>query len=236
MQLPRANHLNIMPWLFCRFLACTLHYAPQSWPLCHVSRLLWPGLSSSTDLRALHTCPAHEPCTWRLQRGTGWLHLLKHIGTARLSSTLALHLASAAGRRMAAHTQIYRHWACAGLGHLLGLDTHDVGGYLPGFPERSDQPGLRSLRTARSVWNGVLTVLGQTAGHISAKDWESLCGGPSGRVYQLGDVTVMCITMTLLRRAASALGRSWCSLVATGAGSAQILPSTCSSVVPQWLC
>ena len=38
----------------------------------------------------------------------------------------------------------------AGLGHLLGLDTHDVGGYLPGTPPRSDQPGLRSLRTARS--------------------------------------------------------------------------------------
>ena len=36
-----------------------------------------------------------------------------------------------------------------GLGHLLGLDTHDVGGYLPGYPERIDQPGLRSLRTAR---------------------------------------------------------------------------------------
>lgn len=36
-----------------------------------------------------------------------------------------------------------------GLGHLLGIDTHDVGGYLPGLPPRIDQPGLRSLRTAR---------------------------------------------------------------------------------------
>ncbi|KAL3130945.1 hypothetical protein ABBQ38_000268 [Trebouxia sp. C0009 RCD-2024] len=36
-----------------------------------------------------------------------------------------------------------------GLGHLLGLDTHDVGGYAPGTPPRSDKPGLRSLRTAR---------------------------------------------------------------------------------------
>ena len=38
----------------------------------------------------------------------------------------------------------------AGLGHLLGLDTHDVGGYAPGTPPRIDKPGLSSLRTARS--------------------------------------------------------------------------------------
>lgn len=37
----------------------------------------------------------------------------------------------------------------AGLGHLLGIDTHDVGGYAAGTPPRIDQPGLRSLRTAR---------------------------------------------------------------------------------------
>ncbi|CAD5117906.1 DgyrCDS6651 [Dimorphilus gyrociliatus] len=36
-----------------------------------------------------------------------------------------------------------------GLGHLMGLDVHDVGGYAPGTPARSAEPGLRSLRTAR---------------------------------------------------------------------------------------
>jgi len=36
-----------------------------------------------------------------------------------------------------------------GLGHLIGIDTHDVGGYLPGHPERIMEPGLKSLRTAR---------------------------------------------------------------------------------------
>lgn len=46
-----------------------------------------------------------------------------------------------------------------GLGHLIGLDTHDVGGYAKGTPERSSRPGLKSLRTARVVQEGmVLTV------------------------------------------------------------------------------
>ncbi|KAF7998061.1 hypothetical protein HCN44_009459 [Aphidius gifuensis] len=46
-----------------------------------------------------------------------------------------------------------------GLGHLLGLDVHDVGGYLPGYPERSTKPGIRKLRTARTLIAGmVLTI------------------------------------------------------------------------------
>lgn len=46
-----------------------------------------------------------------------------------------------------------------GLGHFLGLDVHDVGGYLPGNPERSAMPGVRRLRTARTLQAGmVLTI------------------------------------------------------------------------------
>lgn len=46
-----------------------------------------------------------------------------------------------------------------GLGHLMGLDVHDIGGYARGAPERLKEPGLRSLRTARSLRAGmVLTV------------------------------------------------------------------------------
>lgn len=46
-----------------------------------------------------------------------------------------------------------------GLGHFIGIDTHDVGGYLPSNPPRILLPGLRSLRTARILQTGmVLTV------------------------------------------------------------------------------
>nr|AKF43190.1 metallopeptidase M24 family protein [Erodium foetidum] len=45
-----------------------------------------------------------------------------------------------------------------GLGHLLGIDTHDPGGYLKGL-ERPKEPGLRSLRTVRELKEGmVITV------------------------------------------------------------------------------
>ncbi|GBG61243.1 hypothetical protein CBR_g19775 [Chara braunii] len=45
-----------------------------------------------------------------------------------------------------------------GLGHLMGLDTHDVGGY-PEGTDRINEPGLRNLRTVRTLEEGmVLTV------------------------------------------------------------------------------
>ncbi|GFG30221.1 hypothetical protein Cfor_11141, partial [Coptotermes formosanus] len=46
-----------------------------------------------------------------------------------------------------------------GLGHLMGLDVHDVGGYLEGTPSRPIEPGLNRLRTARVLEKGmVLTI------------------------------------------------------------------------------
>eukprot|EP01098_Paradermamoeba_levis_P002332 TRINITY_DN12739_c0_g1_i1.p1 TRINITY_DN12739_c0_g1~~TRINITY_DN12739_c0_g1_i1.p1 ORF type:complete len:151 (-),score=63.50 TRINITY_DN12739_c0_g1_i1:120-530(-) len=45
-----------------------------------------------------------------------------------------------------------------GLGHFMGCDTHDVGGYPEGVT-RSTEAGLKSLRTARVLKEGmVLTV------------------------------------------------------------------------------
>lgn len=41
-----------------------------------------------------------------------------------------------------------------GLGHFMGLEVHDVGGYLSFNPKRSDKQGLRSLRTSRTLEKG----------------------------------------------------------------------------------
>lgn len=46
-----------------------------------------------------------------------------------------------------------------GLGHLLGIDTHDVGGYGPGLPERSNRPGLKSLRLGRELEENMVITL-----------------------------------------------------------------------------
>lgn len=46
-----------------------------------------------------------------------------------------------------------------GLGHLLGLDVHDAGGYTKGTPPRIMKPGLKNLRTGRVLEkNLILTV------------------------------------------------------------------------------
>ena len=43
-----------------------------------------------------------------------------------------------------------------GLGHLIGLDVHDVGGYLSHTPKRNPLPGLKNLRFARPLEPGML--------------------------------------------------------------------------------
>lgn len=44
-----------------------------------------------------------------------------------------------------------------GLGHLIGCDTHDVGGYIPGTPAKQlDIPGLNKLRTSRLLEAGMV--------------------------------------------------------------------------------
>ena len=44
-----------------------------------------------------------------------------------------------------------------GLGHLIGLEVHDLGGYLEGItPERRTGPGLKNIRTARVMEKNII--------------------------------------------------------------------------------
>ena len=45
-----------------------------------------------------------------------------------------------------------------GLGHFLGLDTHDVGGYPKGV-ERIDRPGIKFLRARRELQAGMVITI-----------------------------------------------------------------------------
>lgn len=46
-----------------------------------------------------------------------------------------------------------------GLGHFLGCDVHDVGGYLEGHPPRPSEPGFSRLRTARKMLAGMVVTV-----------------------------------------------------------------------------
>lgn len=46
-----------------------------------------------------------------------------------------------------------------GLGHLLGLDTHDVGGYTKFTPPRIMKPGLKNVRTARLMEKNMIVTV-----------------------------------------------------------------------------
>mmetsp|Transcript_40304 Transcript_40304/g.29712 ORF Transcript_40304/g.29712 Transcript_40304/m.29712 type:complete len:121 (+) Transcript_40304:1070-1432(+) len=43
-----------------------------------------------------------------------------------------------------------------GLGHLVGLDVHDAGGYTKNTPPRIMKPGLKNLRTARVLEKNII--------------------------------------------------------------------------------
>jgi Xaa-Pro dipeptidase len=54
-----------------------------------------------------------------------------------------------------------------GIGHFLGLDTHDVGGY-PKGTDRIDRPGLRYLRARRLLEPGMVITIEPGIYFISA--------------------------------------------------------------------
>ena len=46
-----------------------------------------------------------------------------------------------------------------GLGHFMGNDVHDVGGYLEGHPERPKGMGIGNIRTARVLKENMVVTI-----------------------------------------------------------------------------
>ena len=93
--------------------------------------------------------------------GVSWLECHKAAESEILKALISLNIVSPGSRSIdqLVEARLGAVFMPHGLGHLIGIDTHDVGGYLPGHQERIQQPGLRSLRTARFLKEGMtLTV------------------------------------------------------------------------------
>lgn len=85
-----------------------------------------------------------------------------------------------------------------GLGHFLGLDTHDPGGY-PKGTEKIDRPGLRFLRTRRTLEPGMVITIEPGVYFIPAllmpalenSDYKNFLNKPYiERLYQFGGIRI----------------------------------------------
>lgn len=74
-----------------------------------------------------------------------------------------------------------------GLGHFIGIDTHDVGGYLDGHPPRSPLPGLNKLRTARVLQENMTLTVEPGCYFIDHLLDEALSSNSSHKLYLNSD-------------------------------------------------
>jgi len=93
---------------------------------------------------AEHMFPGNEwpECHFRAERAI--LAALQKAGVLISTASVEEIQASKLGKTFMPH----------GLGHLIGCDTHDVGGYISGTPPRDEY--LKSLRTARTLEAGMV--------------------------------------------------------------------------------
>ncbi|KAL8463977.1 hypothetical protein ACS0TY_033787 [Phlomoides rotata] len=100
---------------------------------------------------------AHNAVIASMRPGVSWVNMHKLAERTILESLKERELLFGDVDAMV-HERLGAIFMPHGLGHLLGIDTHDPGGYLKGA-ERPKEPGLKSLRTSRELLEGmVITV------------------------------------------------------------------------------
>ncbi|KAL5962245.1 Xaa-Pro dipeptidase [Taenia solium] len=131
-------------YCYCSDITCSF---PVNGKFTPDQRLIYEAV-----LAAVRTVTSH------LRPGVSWLEMHKLA-----ERTILEHLKAGGLLQGSVETMMSAHLGAIfmphGLGHLMGCDVHDVGGYNKGAPSRSTEPGLKNLRTARHVLpNMVLTV------------------------------------------------------------------------------
>jgi Xaa-Pro dipeptidase len=118
----------------------------------------------SPDQRAIYTgvLEAQRAVMGAMKPGTNWADMHRLATRVCLEHLLLLGVVTGAIDDVV-KAGLGKIFLPCGLGHFIGLDTHDVGGYLDGSPERcmddGEDYGICRLRTARVLQeNMVLTV------------------------------------------------------------------------------
>ncbi|GET92750.1 aminopeptidase P, putative [Leishmania tarentolae] len=97
---------------------------------------------------------AHDKVMHAMKPGVKWMDM--HLLAIRTTCT---HLIAAGILKGDIETlmakEIMQYFQPHGLGHLIGIDVHDVGGYMEGCPERPTKKDCCSLRTARTIEEGL---------------------------------------------------------------------------------
>jgi Xaa-Pro dipeptidase len=97
---------------------------------------------------------AHDAVVASMKAGVSWLDMhylaMKVIG----GHLRALDLVRGTDEELLQH-EVVADFLPHGLGHLIGLEVHDVGGYMPGVPPRSTSRMANKLRTARVLEPGL---------------------------------------------------------------------------------
>lgn len=100
---------------------------------------------------------AHEAVISKMKPGVSWVDMHKLAESVIITSLKDANILLGTVEEML-EKRLGAVFMPHGLGHFLGLDTHDPGGYVKGL-ERPKEPGLRSLRTVRVLQEGMFVTV-----------------------------------------------------------------------------